>query len=255
MSSNDSTDPTPTPSTEVQTYSGNFTPAMGTDPETAVDAFMLPLANSDATKQVIGQGTNVYMPGQLRKYIPTLYQQLHINTRALLSINGYEVLTGVADETTGETKSAVTSDIRNTLLSGDFNEYSTNTLESNEVGMTKLVISQSHTSTGLRKLTCVDGAKFLVHEQLYDTYYFSEQGESLEYVQAIQQADQVAAGATPLTIYMVVHYGGYFTNAKDASGATITQTPPSNSELFIADSNGVTPHDNNVAAAEAAAGN
>ena len=248
MSSNDSTDPTPTPSTEVQTYSGSFAPSVGTDPETAVDAFMLPLANPDATKQVIGQGTNVYMPGQLRKYIPTLYQQLHINTRALLSINGYEVLTGELDAD-GETKSAVTSDIRNTLLSGDFNEYSTNKLESNEVGMTKLVISQSHTSTGLRKLTCVAGAKFLVHEQLYDTYYFSEEGESLEYVQAIQQADQVAEGATPLTIYMVIHYGGYFSNAKDASGATITQTPPSNSELFIADADGSTQHDKNVAAA------
>ena len=256
MSSSDSTDPTtPTASTQVPTYSGSFAPYVGTDPVNAVTPFQVPLANPDATKQVIGQGSNLYMPSQLRRYIPTIYQQLHMNTRALLSINGYEVVDPsktTTDPTTGKevSQSAVTSDIRNSLLVGDSNSVTTAALNDNEVGMTKVVVSEDHTSEGLRKLTCVSGAKFLVHEELFDTYYFSEKGEALEYIQVKQQADAVPAGQTPLTLYIVIHHMGFFTDSTDSNGDPITYTAPANSELFIPDSDNSTQYDKYVAAAQ-----
>lgn len=261
MSSSDSTDPTSTTaSTTVPTYSGSFAPYVGTDPANAVTPFQLPLANVDATKQVIGQGTNVYIPGQLRKYIPTIYQQLQINTRTLLSINGYEVVdpSKTTKDANGKdvSQTTVTSDIRNSLLVGDSNDVTTAALEDSQVGMTKLVVSEDHTSDGLRKLTCVAGAKFLVHEELFDTYYFSEKGEAIEYVQVKQQAsstdggdaegDFAQTGSTPLTLYIVIHHMGFFTDSTDSNDQPITYVPPANSGLFIPNSDDVTPYDTYV---------
>jgi hypothetical protein len=195
-------------------FSGNFSPEH-VESQKGTDEFTTPLDNEDITKQVVGQGNRLFMPGRVRKYIPTLYKQVYLNTRALLSVNGYEVLDGTQDKD-GNTKTAVTSDIRNSVIRKDL-DVTTASLKDTEVGMTKLVLSEGpHENGKARTLTCADdGSKFMVHDgELYDTYTFVEKGGHIEYVQA-RQAD----GKT--TVYIVLQYEGFFSNAAVAANKEV----------------------------------
>ena len=192
-------------------FSGNFTPGV-VPSQSGTTEFLVPLDNKDSSQQVVGEGNRLFMPGNIRKYIPTLYKQTWLNTRAILSVNGYEILDGVAVD--GLTQDGVTSDIRNSVLRGQLNAKTVE-LKDEEIGMTKLVISESpNTDNTARTLTCTDGAKFMVHNgELYDTYTFIEIGGHIEYVQARNASNEV--------VYIVLQYEGFFSNAGSASGQSV----------------------------------
>lgn len=209
---------TNTNATTPPVFSGKFQPKV-VDSQTGANEFQVPLDNKDSFKQVVGesdadgQNNRLFMPGRLRQYIPTLYKQAWLNTRAILSVNGYEVLDGTSNE--GQTK--VTSDIRNSVLRKGAAPFlaSTAELKAEEIGMTKLVISESAMEDGsARTLSAVEGAKFMVHDgELYDTYTFVEAGGHIEYVQA-----KNAEGAT---VYIVLQYEGFFSNASASAGISV----------------------------------
>lgn len=235
------------PTAEQPKFSGAFVPHIVQDPVDATNPFTIPLANPDATKQVIGEAGSqlVYMPAQLRQYIPTLYKQVHLNTRALLSVNGFEVLDGTDQDVFNPEKgvnekkpnNTVTSDIRNTLLRStdsegvdnpNFEKAVTQKLEPEEIGMSKLIVNEDYVAGGsLRRLECsteID-TKFVVHDgQLFDTYYFTEKGDHLEYLQVMDEKQTQVR-------YIVKSYGGYFANSESGGRTEV----PGNAELFIPD--------------------
>ncbi len=206
----------------TNTFSGNSYPQQVRSGE-GQNEFTLPLDNPDPKKQVVGEenANRLYMPGRLRQYIPTLYKQVWLNTRAILSVNGYEIVENQpilddADQQIGR-KTTLLSDIRTSVLrstNGDF-KATTSELKEYEVGMTKLVISDGDDTTGApRTLDAYTSGStkyyFMVHNgELYDQYTFLEKGGHIEYVQAKNAAGDV--------IYIVLSYEGYFAN-KDKIG-------------------------------------
>lgn len=207
-------------------FSGNSAPAT-VPSQTGENEFSIPLDNPDVNKQVVGEpGSNrLYMPGRLRQYIPTLYKQTWLNTRAILSINGYEIVENqpimdAAGNQTG-TKTNVLSDIRTSVLrstNGDF-KATTSKLEEYEIGMSKLVISDGNDNSGApRTLDAYkDGEteyKFVVENgSTYDRYTFLDIGGHIEYVQAKNAEGKV--------IYIVLSYEGYFENISEAAGQEV----------------------------------
>ena len=139
----------------TNTFSGNSYPQQVRSGE-GKNEFTLPLDNPDPKQQVVGEenANRLYMPGRLRQYIPTLYKQVWLNTRAILSVNGYEIVENQpilddADQQIGR-KTTLLSDIRTSVLrstNGDF-KATTSELKEYEVGMTKLVISDGDDTTG-----------------------------------------------------------------------------------------------------------
>ena len=213
-------------------FSGNQFPAQ-VDSQTGQNEFQVPLDNPDVTKQVVGEpGANrLYMPGRLRQYIPTLYKQTWLNTRAILSINGYEIVDNapISDDAGNQigTKTNVLSDIRTSVLrstNGDF-KASTSELKDYEVGMSKLVISDGDDTSGApRTLDAYTSGStkyyFMTHNgELYDQYTFLEKGGHIEYVQAKNEAGDV--------VYIVLSYEGYFANKDLIAGDEVAdQTYP-----------------------------
>lgn len=213
-------------------FSGNQFPAE-VESQTGQNEFQIPLDNPDSKKQVVGEpGANrLYMPGRLRQYIPTLYKQTWLNTRAILSINGYEIvdnapiLDGAGNQV--GTKTNVLSDIRTSVLrstNGDF-KASTSELKDYEVGMSKLVISDGDDTSGApRTLDAYTSGStkyyFMTHNgELYDQYTFLEKGGHIEYVQAKNEANEV--------VYIVLSYEGYFANKDLIAGDEVAdQTYP-----------------------------
>lgn len=214
-------------------FSGNFAPAVG-ESQKGTNEFTVPLNSYDAKSQVVGEegSTRLYMPGRLRKYIPTLYKQVWLNSRAILSVNGYEL---VDNKATGQTDvngnaiaaTSVTSDLRTSVLSsagGDF-EAVTNVLKPEEVGMTKVVISAGPNADGTaRTLKAVAGSKFMVHDgEVYDTYTFTEIGGHITYVQGAAPED-----AEHDVVYFVLDYEGFFMNTSEqASTNQVADLDPS----------------------------
>ena len=198
-------------------FSGKFTPEV-VESQQGQNEFQVPLDNPESSKQVVGETdgsiNRLFMPGRVRQYIPTLYKQAWLNTRAILSVNGYEVLDGDAND--GQT--AVTSDIRNSVLRNGSAPFlaTTATLKDTELGMTKLVISESNMADGSARTLSAKDAMFMVHDgELYDTYTFVEAGGHIEYVQAKNAAGQV--------IYVVLQYEGFFSNASQATGQNVSK--------------------------------
>ena len=213
-------------------FSGNQFPAE-VESQTGQNEFQIPLDNPDSKKQVVGEpGANrLYMPGRLRQYIPTLYKQTWLNTRAILSINGYEIVDNapISDDAGNQigTKTNVLSDIRTSVLrstNGDF-KASTSELKDYEVGMSKLVISDGDDTSGApRTLDAYTSGTtkyhFMTHNgELYDQYTFLEKGGHIEYVQAKNEANEV--------VYIVLSYEGYFANKDLIAGDEVAdQTYP-----------------------------
>lgn len=219
-------------------YSGNFSaPYDASKSQKQTDEFNLPLDNPDMKQQVVGEGNRLFMPGRLRKYIPTLYKQVWTNTRAILSINGFEIVSGQDVESVNEqgtkvtnANTQVTSDIRNTLIRDkdqqtpiDGDTVALKAVDGavpRENGMLKLVISEGpHDDGSARQLNCGSGSKFMVHDgETYDTYTFTEIGGHIEYLQTFAvENDKLPGVKQGETIYLVTQYEGFFSNKTEAN--------------------------------------
>ena len=229
----------------MPTYSGNFSaPYDASKSQKQTDEFNLPLDNPDLNQQVVGEGNRLFMPGRLRKYIPTLYKQVWTNTRAILSINGFEIVAGQPVEGKNDAGSnvtldntQVTSDIRNTLIQDkdDQTPIDGNTVAlvsvdgavPRENGMLKLVISEGpHKDGSARQLNCGSGSKFMVHDgETYDTYTFTEVGGHIEYLQTFVVEDEKLPGVKQgETIYLVTQYEGFFSNKSDVKSDPLPES-------------------------------
>lgn len=211
-------------------FSGNFSPTT-VDSQKGANEFQVPLNAFDPKKQVVGEkdSNRLFMPGRVRKYIPTLYKQVWLNSRAILSVNGYEL---VNNEPTGETSEAgvvikadtVTSDIRTSVLRSDGGDFEATTvaLRENEAGMTKVVISAGkNKDLTARTLKCDTSARFLVHDgEMYDTYVFTETGGHISYVQSTWLDKPEDYAGEVKTAYLVLNYEGFFMNSTAAGAST-----------------------------------
>jgi len=212
-------------------FSGNFAPLQGADApgsQKGDNEFTLPLNSFKAKDQVVGEpGSNrLYMPGRLRKYIPTLYKQVWLNSRAILSVNGYEL---VNNQPTGEKldngndvlATTVTSDLRTSVLRSDGGDFQamTNKLKPEEVGMTKVVISAGpRKDKAARTLKAHESARFMVHDgELYDTYVFTEVGGHITYVQGDWLDKPEGYEGKIEHLYMVLDFEGFFLNSSSSN--------------------------------------
>ena len=225
------------------TFTGNFVPPQVRD-EQGTDEFTVPLNNFNSSAQVVGETTSdgqqrLFMPGRLRKYIPTLYKQCWLNARAILSVNGFEQVDGSTSTDSNNDTIAnitVTSDIRTSVLSNKASDnYVATTValrldqeegtESSESGMTKNIISVGPNPDGTaRTITCDPSARFMVNGgEYYNQYVFTEVGGMLQYVQGLATGDSltslqsIAGLENVTTVYYVVNFEGFFLNQSQQS--------------------------------------
>ena len=210
-------------------FSGSFKPT-DVESQKGKTEFQVPLNSYKAKDQVVGEkdSNRLYMPGRLRKYIPTLYKQVWLNSRAILSVNGYEL---VNNQATGEKldngndvlATTVTSDLRTSVLRSDGGDFQamTNPLKTDgsETGMTKVVISGGpNKDNTARSLKAHESCRFMVHDgELYDTYVFTEIGGHITYVQGNWIDKPADYQGSVETIYMVLDYEGFFLNSAEAN--------------------------------------
>jgi hypothetical protein len=238
-------------------FSGQFAPPQVTD-QTGTDEFTVPLNNFNSSAQVVGETTldgqaRLFMPGRVRKYIPTLYKQCWLNARAILSVNGFEQVDGsnsTDDNGNNVQNSVVTSDIRTSVLSnksGNVFLASTAALRLNddgltsaENGMTKNVMSVGPNPDGTaRTLTCDNTAVFMVNGgEYYNQYVFTDIGDMVQYVQGLADQDALSdirdatGNQAVTTIYYVTIFEGFFlnTSAGISTNDVVDLNPPSEAE-------------------------
>uniref|UniRef100_A0A6C0AWL5 Uncharacterized protein n=1 Tax=viral metagenome TaxID=1070528 RepID=A0A6C0AWL5_9ZZZZ len=230
-------------------FSGQFAPPQVKDQQ-GTDEFTVPLNNFNSSAQVVGETTldgqqRLFMPGRLRKYIPTLYKQCWLNARAILSVNGFEQVDGSKTQNADgseDDNTSTTSDIRTSVLSnkGSDNYVATTVAlrldqedgtESSESGMTKNVISVGPNPDGsARTLTCDPSARFMVNGgEYYNQYVFTEVGGMIQYVQGLATGEaltnlQAIAGLEDVTtVYYVVSFEGFFLNTSETASTAQVQ--------------------------------